>query len=362
MASVRQHGNRWQVRWRDEHGRQVVESFEREQDAQAAARKVEARTVLDGRPPVEAVADPNALTVAKWWARWEPSRKWKPTTRAGQQSNYRCYIGPVFAKVPLTAITAADIDRFHRALERKGLAPTTIAGVHATFQQLLAGAERDGLIDRNPTRFARLPRSPKAPRVALTDDQAKELRDSFATTTPRLVGLFDVCLHAGLRRGEAAGLTWDRVDLDGKLLTVDRQLDPDQRTSDPPVWTTTKTATTRVVPITDSLAATLREHRQMYGIGVGHLVFTTANGTPWARATLGERWRAAAKGLALPAAARGYHVLRHTCGSRLLDAGIPPASGAAMLGHTVETFLSIYSHEIDVDAGRAAIRAALEGR
>jgi len=362
MASVRQHGKKWQVRWRDEDGHQVVESFELEHEAQDAARKVEARTVLDGRPPVEAVTDPNAITVGKWWARWEPSRKWKPTTRAGQQSIYRCYIGPVFAKVPLNAVTAADIDRFHRALEKRDLAPTTIAGVHATFRQLLAGAERDGLIDRNPTRFARLQRAPKAPRVALTDDQVKQLHDRFAATTPRLVGFFDVCLYGGLRRGEAAGLTWDRVDLDRLVVTVDRQLDPDQRTSDPPVWTTTKSGNTRVVPITDSLAATLREHRQTYGIGAGHLVFTTANGTPWARATLGERWRVAAKELDLPAAARGYHVLRHTCGSRLLAAGIPPADGAAMLGHSVEVYLSIYSHVVDVDAGRAAIRAALDGR
>ena len=50
----------------------MYESFPTKAAAESFARKVEARTVLDGRAPD--VVHPDALTVAKWWARWAGSR------------------------------------------------------------------------------------------------------------------------------------------------------------------------------------------------------------------------------------------------------------------------------------------------
>src|SRR4249920_2221313 len=89
MASVHQHRNRWRVKWRDEVGRQLVESFPTEAEARAQARRIEARTVLDGAPPT--AVDPDALTVARWWARWEPGRQWADSTRATHTGHYRGY-------------------------------------------------------------------------------------------------------------------------------------------------------------------------------------------------------------------------------------------------------------------------------
>jgi hypothetical protein len=62
MASVHQHRARWRVKWRDEHGRQLVESYATKAEAEKVARTIEARAVIDGRPPV--IVDPDALTLA----------------------------------------------------------------------------------------------------------------------------------------------------------------------------------------------------------------------------------------------------------------------------------------------------------
>src|SRR5262245_8259293 len=110
MASVHQHRNRWRVKWRDEHGRQLVASSATRADAEAAARKVEARTVLDGRAPE--VLDPDVLTFARWWARWEPGRPWRESSRQTHAVHYRRYIEPVFGRVPLVQISTADVRRF----------------------------------------------------------------------------------------------------------------------------------------------------------------------------------------------------------------------------------------------------------
>jgi integrase len=276
----------------------------------------------------------------------------------------------VFGKVALAQVTVADLERWHRTMERAGLAPSSVGAVHRTFALALGGAERDGLITRNPARFARLPRR-SPPRPVVLDDPTLALLDqALAVTEPRLRVFAKVCALAGLRRGEAAGLTWDRVDLERLTLTVDRQLDHGTVAAGDggsPAWGPTKTGRSRVVPIPASLAAELRAHRATFGIGAGQLVFTNERGKPWPRSRLAEEWRAARDRLAtdghpLPAGARGWHTLRHGYVSRLLARGVPAAEAADAAGHAdTTTTLRTYAHVVDRAAADARIRAALDG-
>jgi integrase len=363
MASVSQHRNRWRVRWRDEHGRQLVESFATKAEAEQAAKVIEARAVVDGRPP--AVFDENALTLAKWWDRWEPGRAWRDSTRAAAQTDWRKWICPVFGKMPLDTITTADIERFHRKLESRGLAPNTVAGVHRTLSMCLQGAVRDQLIARNPAREVRVRRPPVTQPVALDPVTLDRLYAALVETTPGLVVFARVVAATGLRRSEAAGLTWDRVDLERGELTVDRQLDI--ATSAKAAWSPTKTGRARRVVLPPRIVDELRAHRAAQSVIALHgLVFATPQGRPWPRTTLQEAWhRAAAKlaedGAALPDGARGWHTLRHTTASRLLEAGVPPVEAAELLGHSPEMLLATYSHVVDRSAADARLRAALDG-
>jgi integrase len=364
MASVHQHRNRWRVKWRDTNGRQLVESFATEAEAHAQARRVEARTVLDGVAPV--AADPDALTVAKWWSIWEPGRQWADSTRATHRGHYRRYIEPVFGRVALTAITTADVRRWHRKLEQKGLAPRTIGAVHRTFVMLLAGAVEDELLTRNPATAAKLrqPR-PTAP-IALDAATTARFLAAVDATSPELSRFARVIAATGLRRSEAAGLTWDCVDLEDGALTIDRQLDYLGA-----VWklTPTKTRTSRRVLLTPAVVLLLREARAAQPVtaidGTG-FVFARPDGRPWPRETLRRAWvraadRLAAEGHPLPEGAHGWHALRHTVASRLLEAGVPPAEAAELLGHSSEMLLNTYTHVVDRAAADARLRAALDG-
>jgi integrase len=362
MASVRKHGSRWRVRWRDEHGRQLYESFATRAEAEKAARAIEARTVLDGKPP--SAPDPDVLTLAKWWARWEPGRPWAASTRATHAVHWRRYIEPVFGKMPLAAITTADVRRWHRKLEARGLAPGTVAAVHRTLSMVLEGAREDELITRNPARAARLRRRAQAPPAALDPPTLAALLDAVDRITPALGAYARLVAATGLRRAEAAGLTWDRVDLDEGALIVDRQLDwtaPAQ-----PAWAPTKTRTSRRVPLAPETVEMLRAHRAAQPVVAlrDALVFTRPDGSPWPRSTLQDAWRRAAAavardGIQLPAGARGWHTLRHTVASRLLERGVPPAEASAVLGHSPEVLLGTYAHVVDQAAADARLRAAL---
>jgi integrase len=364
MASVQRHKNRWRVKWHVD-GRALYESFATKKEAEHAARKIEGRTLLDGKAP-DAI-DPNTMTLARWWDRWEPGRPWRPGTRQSQGIHWRKYIKPVFGNVALDHITTADVRRFHRVLESRGLAPTTISGIHRTLSMVLTGAVEDGLIARNPASAARLRRPAKHPPVALDSETVARLLDAIDETSPDLAMYARLVAATGLRRAEAAGLTWDRVDLDAGMLTVDRQLDYYSPTTT--AWSPTKTANARHVVLTDTTVAQLRAHRaaqpvtQITGDG---LVFAQSDGSPWPRTALVHAWRRAAAaledaGTPLPEGARGWHVLRHSLASRLVERGVPVAEAAEMLGHSPEMLMRTYAHVTDRSAADARLRAALDG-
>jgi integrase len=365
MAYYRRRGNRWQLRWETPDGRETSQSFATEAEAKAAKKRVDATMTLTGAPPI--TARPGVPTVAEWWDRWEPGQRWRPSTRATHDSHWRTSIRPAFGRMPIDAVTVDQLERWHRTLERR-LAPGTVAANHRTFALALAGAERAGLLDRNPARLVRpLSRRPVATPEMLTDEALAELDRALADTEPRLRTFARVCALAGLRRGEAAGLTWDRVDLEHQRLTVDRQLDfTATRAAHTPIWSPTKTGEARQVPIPAPLAADLRAHRSEYGIGAGQLVFTDRRNHPWNSTRLSAVWRDARDCLAntatpLPASARGWHSLRHGYASRLLTAGVPVAEVAAVLGHAdASTTLRTYAHMLDEAEAHARVRRVFD--
>lgn len=364
MAYYRRRGNRWQLRWRTAEGRYTSESFATEAEAKAAQARFAATKVLHGSTPVT-TRPGGTVTVAQWWSRWEPGQQWRTSTRNAHAAHWRRWVEPAFGRMPVAAVTVDQLERWHRRLEAAGLAPATVASVHRTFALALAGAERSRVIDRNPAALTRpLSRRPLAPQVMLDDEGLAELVEVL---DPRLRAFARVCALAGLRRAEAAGLTWDRVDLDGLRVTVDRQLDFDAtRDAGAPCWSPTKTGEVRVVPIPADLAAELRAHRSTFGIGDAQLVFTDRRGHGWNPTRLGEVWRAArdqlaANGTPLPASARGWHCLRHGYASRLLVAGVPLAEVAQVLGHADPTTTArTYAHVVDQTAAHDRVRAVFD--
>jgi integrase len=110
----------------------------------------------------------------------------------------------------------------------------------------------------------------------------------------------------------------------------------------------------------------LRAHRAAQTVAsIDGFVFTRTDGRPWPRTTLADAWHRAADKLAadgapLPVGANGWHALRHSLASRLVEAGIPPAEVAEQLGHTVDMLLSTYSHVVDRTAADSRLRASLD--
>jgi integrase len=115
---------------------------------------------------------------------------------------------------------------------------------------MLEAAVADGLLAVNPARRAKRPRVEVEPVVPLTGNEVDVLYDA---APPWFRVAVTLGAAVGLRQGEAAGLTLDRIDFLGRSLTVNRQL-VTPTTGEPSFGPPKTTRSFRTVPLADVVA------------------------------------------------------------------------------------------------------------
>jgi site-specific recombinase XerD len=188
------------------------------------------------------------------------------------------------------------------------------------YRALLSLTYRLGIQNRkvlqNPARLMQHRRENNSRIRWLTFEEEKNLRRAVEKAGPGHLAELDVAIHTGLRRGEQYGLTWDYVDLERQLLTV--QL--------------TKNGETRHIPVNSTaLAALLILKRHS---GASERVFNTVGPRRWfepavrTAGLVGFTW----------------HCLRHTFASRLVMAGVDLRTVQELLGHKTIAMTCRYAH------------------
>jgi hypothetical protein len=103
-----------------------------------------------------------------------------------------------------------------------GSAPGTAHQAHRTVKTALNEAVRRGHTARNPAQLAKAPRVEEEEIEPFTVEEARRLLTAAAD---RRNGVrFAIALSLGLRKGEALGLKWHRLDLNNGLLRTPKQL------------------------------------------------------------------------------------------------------------------------------------------
>lgn len=250
-----------------------------------------------------------------------------------------------------------------------GLMPKSLGHVHAALRSILATAVDDGLIPTNPAESKRArqarPRGGKTTRK-ITADQCwttEQARAFIAATADDDFGtLWTVLLGTGLRRGEAVGLLWTNLDLEGGLLHVRRTvtLVRGKRIVDESGGKTD--AAYRTIVLGDPLVTVLRAHRKQQNkarLAAGpawhdsDAVFANPDGSELYPGRVTSRFSRAVKAAKLPAI--GLHGTRHTHATMLLRDGVPVPAVAQRLGHEDAAItLSVYAHFIPSDDELAA--------
>ena len=273
---------------------------------------------------------------------WEKNRV--PQKRSGHhdESILRKHLRPAFGKVLLgdPAIWIELVDRY--VVERAALSKKTIANHLTLLVTMLNVAVDLGWLTKVP----RI-RKPKVRLISAdfsylrTDEEiARLLRAAEAAEGEDTYALYAMAINTGMRVGELAGLLWSDVDLDRRLVTVQRSFNGPTKADD-----------VRYVPILDSLLPILREWRLRHP---GRLVFTNRDGRMFQPSSrvFQETLHRVLDRAGFPRIERGgktrryihFHDLRHTFASHWVMKGGDLFKLQKILGHKTVQMTMRYAH------------------
>lgn len=285
-------------------------------------------------------------------------------------------IKKVLGGAKLCAVTPLMIEKSYAELRNGGgqsgrkLSGTYVNCIHMTLRGMFDHAKRHGLIDLNPCESVKPPRTDTPEKKALKPGQINEFVKTLDPTKPNEVTLL-LCVTMGIRRGEAAALTWEDVDFRERSVSVTKSIDDAGN-----VKTTKTKASIRKLPMPGLAFDALRTRKVSQQRDMADIRARLANGgkeprepqqrpdTPIVSNVFGEHvmphslstwWRRNRAEYGMD----GWtiHELRHSYLTALAIAGVHPKVMQKLAGHASSvTTMDIYNH-IDFDEKSAATEA-----
>ena len=273
------------------------------------------------------------------------------------QGAIRIHINPHLGGKPITQVTGKDVQKLYDALAShgnqitgKGLASSTIRGIHSMLHEALDAAKQAGLIPWNPTEEIPTPKFACKVKQILTDEQL----DVFMAIIQQddiWHDFFYTELTTGLRRGEICGLKWtDFNEADGTLKV--RRTVHQEKGGKLTTWDTKTAAGTRTIILPPSTAELLRERKKS---ALTEWIFPNPlkPEQPTRPGTAYNRMKSLLKAAGLPDLR--FHDLRHTFATHALTSGVDVKTLSGILGHTRSAFtLDTYTHTTGDMQRRAA--------
>lgn len=293
------------------------------------------------------------LTVEEWLTRHVDN-----LTGVEQKTidDYRRYIrrdiGPILGDIPLAALQEEDIARWVRHLETtnsdrgRPRAPKTIKNLHGFLSGAL-GAAVPRHIPANPAAGRRLPKGGEDDEVEVIDRLLShdEFDRLLAATTDYWKPMVEFMMASGARWGEVAALK--PGDVDRKAGTVHIRRGWKYSSAGYKTGRNKTKRSNRVIRVAPRVLNQLDYSHEW--------LFVNRAGGPVRYQGFRRRvWdKAVARAKIDPAPTP--HALRHTCGSWMLNAGIPILLVSRHLGHaSIQITTDVYGHVIDAVAGQAA--------
>jgi integrase len=304
---------------------------------------------------------PTRQTFAEYARAWLERQDVRPRTMEKYRWALEQHLIPHFGRRRLDQITSEDIASFIAAMRRKGLKGWTITSALRPLSIILAQAARTGRIPANPLtqleRGERPRHDDQRPKRILTLEEMRAL--IAAADSEHYRCLLELLLAAGLRIGEALGLTVSDLDPKHSLIRVEYQLDRDGTRT--PLKTEESRRTLDIPPaLMRRLVALVEERGQLFNPAA--LVFASRNETGLVRKVAREALKRAATTAAIPSPAPSLHDLRHSHASMLIALDHSVVDVQHRLGHRKpDTTLRIYTHQWKYrDAQRSRIGQQIE--
>lgn len=355
------------------NGDRVTETRELKGQVEAWANKLEL-SFQDGQG-----IDPRGakVTIDEIWDRWTSKRRQAKSSRQRDHSHWRTYVQPRWGSWPNGKVLKPDVDVWVGEMQDCGTGAASIQAAVGVLRAVLDSAVDAKLIAYNVAKAVKCPERDAHLDRVLDDDEAHGLIVNAELRFPgrpdaRL--LLELMLNCGLRYEEACALDADHVDSRRRLVHVGPVIEKDGTIKPFPK----SRAAIRPVPVDDVLWPLVRQQALATSPGRplitmprgGNMLYDSWRDRVFLKCLTAERdmapadieaWRAAEK----DAGRRGWrprwveevplladpqptaHDLRHTYGTRLGEAGVPPHEIMALMGHETLESVQRYLHARD---------------
>ena len=332
MATFRKRSGSWQALVKKKGFGQIARTFDTKADAEAWAKITESemtRGVFVTRKEAE------NTTLSEAMARYEREISSKKKSHDREKVYIRQWNRTSLAKRFLATIQGKDI-AVYRDKRLKEVGPNAVRHELAILSHLFTIAVKEwgmsGLI--NPVQQIRKPAPPAGRDRRLHPEEEKALLISCEKYNTDISSIVKLALETAMRRSELAGMTWDRVDLKKRTVTLPE----------------TKNGEKRIVPLSTEAGRILaalprRIDGRVWESGANYLTLAFMRVVDRARAAYEKECEE--KGIVPDPAFLAdltFHDLRHEATSRFFEKGLNPMQVAAITGHKTLQMLKRYTH------------------
>lgn len=246
-------------------------------------------------------------------------------------------------------ITSEDIQNYLNSL--KGYSNSYIKKLKEQFNQAYKYAMNKGYISKNPMIDVITPRSLKKDKVirAMTIEEqqifTKYLMSKTIEEEP-YKNIYLIQMYCGLRVGEALALRNTDINLEKNLLKVDKTLTMDKNLKVVMGDTTKTYAGIREIPIPDNIRGSIIEQMRIAKSNMDGQLFLSPNGRLVDGRNVNRLLKKRLKELGIEGITT--HSLRHTYGTRCVEAGMRAVALQRLMGHTdvsvtLNTYTSVFN-------------------
>lgn len=267
-----------------------------------------------------------------------------------------------------------DIQDFYQSLFADGVVANTVIHYHALLRRAFQQAFKDEMIDANPFDRVGRPRKNKFHGENYSEEELLTLlqlaRGDVIYPAILLAGAM------GLRRSEALGVRWSRIDWEKRTVLLDTKIveyRENGKKKVEPVEEMKNKSSRRTLPLPDPVVEMLqvqKEHREVYrkmfqgSYSTQYLDYVCVNqlGELLRPSYVTDHFRELLEKYGLRHIR--FHDLRHTFASLLINQDVPLINVSNFLGHSdLSTTANIYAHldKASKQASAAVISDILQG-
>ncbi len=317
------------------------------------------------------------LTVDEWYRYWMSVFKSSlaPNTQRNYRDRYERDIKPRIGKMRITDVRAMHCQQIINDMDGR-YSTGTIYQTYICMGSMLKSAMQNDIIPKQPLNGVVMPRVKKKSAIHFLTVEEQE-RFVAAAKKTRNASQFLLVLQTGLRTGELIGLTWDCVDFENRVITVEKQMEYRYQRN---AWRAAAPKTMagfRKIPMTDEAYEILKkvyekkpfrkesplldQELEYFDPRTGRTKRLRMKDLVFVNFRTGEPTKNSSYDTNLYKICENadikpfcMHALRHTFATRCIERGVQPKALQKILGHSnLATTMDTYVHVTDESLEKA---------